>query len=90
MVDDPSLWHDIPEHIKNLLPYGGAGGVALIARHFLTHKPGDQNPCTTRYKREKIGMIWNAQIAVHPRTDGKLEITPLSPDSDRTSDQEDI
>ena len=56
---------------------GGAFG-ALITRLFGVKK-GDIPVCQTRIVREGLGFPWNHQIGVHPREDGKLELTRITP-----------
>lgn len=77
MMEDPAGWSEIPEYARNLLPPLAAGATGYAARRFMRHKPEDLSPCTTRVIRGNRGMPWDKQIAIHPRPDGSLEVTPL-------------
>ena len=52
-------------------------GLFKMAIRLFQIRPNDISVCQTRIIRGGRGWPWNHRIGVHPRQDGKLEITKL-------------
>ena len=53
------------------------GGVIKTVMRLFQVRPNDIPVCQTWIMRGGRGWPWNHQIGVHPREDGKLEITKI-------------
>ena len=61
------------------------GTVVAVATALFRFRRGDLPACQTRIVRSGRGFPWNHQIAIHPRPDGKHEMTALQlPDDSST------
>ena len=64
---------------------GGAAAASLAIRTILTFRRGDIPTCQTRIAYEGRGIpLWNKRIALHPRYDGTLEVSPMALPDDTT------
>lgn len=53
------------------------GGLVKLLTMLFQAKPGDIPVCQTRVLRGGRGWPWDHRIGIHPRPDGKLEVTKI-------------